>query len=404
MTIYSHSRLSCFKQCRLRFKYNYIDRIKTGKVSVEAFLGNRFHEVMEYLYSEVKFREVLLAELNDLFEKKWAKNWNDNIYIVKKERTVEDYKKIGLSAIEDYYNHYKPFDGDKILGLERELVISLGDDNKYKLRCIIDRLVERKSGDYEIHDYKTSSFLPTQEILDKDIQLGLYEIAVRKTWNDVNKIDLIWHYAMFDKELRSSRTSDKLSVLENETIDLIKEVENCINYEPSESNLCNWCEYKGICPLFVHEEKLSQLDENEYLNDDGVKLVNEYVELDDAKKELLDQINNIERKQNKLKSEIIKKAEKDCVKRFYGATKTATIKEDVKIDYPKSNEIKRVEFEKILNQIGIWNEISSNSLNWTALKNLIKKGDWSKGIPDELKNYINIESVKLVSFSNKKID
>ena len=40
MVQYSHSRLSTFEQCPLRFKYQYIDKIKREEDSIEAFMGN----------------------------------------------------------------------------------------------------------------------------------------------------------------------------------------------------------------------------------------------------------------------------------------------------------------------------------------------------------------------------
>ena len=45
MTIYSHSRLEAFKSCPLKYKFNYIDKIKREEEGIEAFLGSRFHEV-----------------------------------------------------------------------------------------------------------------------------------------------------------------------------------------------------------------------------------------------------------------------------------------------------------------------------------------------------------------------
>lgn len=60
MPIYSHSRLSTFETCRLKYKYTYIDRIRKEGEGVEAFLGSRFHEMMEKLYAEIKFKTATL--------------------------------------------------------------------------------------------------------------------------------------------------------------------------------------------------------------------------------------------------------------------------------------------------------------------------------------------------------
>ncbi len=50
MTVYSHSQLSTFEQCRQKFKLQYIDKVETEvEESVEAFLGSRTHETLEKL-------------------------------------------------------------------------------------------------------------------------------------------------------------------------------------------------------------------------------------------------------------------------------------------------------------------------------------------------------------------
>ena len=50
MTVYSHSRLSCFEQCPHKFKLQYIDKVETEvEESIEAYLGLRVHETLEKL-------------------------------------------------------------------------------------------------------------------------------------------------------------------------------------------------------------------------------------------------------------------------------------------------------------------------------------------------------------------
>ena len=55
----------------------------------------------------------------------------------------------------------------------------LDGDGRYAVRGVIDRLVRARDGALEIHDYKTGRRLPSQDELDRDRQLALYEIGVR---------------------------------------------------------------------------------------------------------------------------------------------------------------------------------------------------------------------------------
>ncbi len=102
MTYYSYSRLATFEDCPLKYKFNYLDRIKREEESIEAFLGSRFHETMEKLYRELQFRVYSLEELLDYYDEQWSKNYHSHILLVKKERSIDDYKNLGCRCIKDY--------------------------------------------------------------------------------------------------------------------------------------------------------------------------------------------------------------------------------------------------------------------------------------------------------------
>jgi ATP-dependent helicase/DNAse subunit B len=63
MPEYSISQLSTFEECALQYRLIYVDRIKRYEEWIEAFLGQRFHEAMEWLYRERAFRVVPLEGL-----------------------------------------------------------------------------------------------------------------------------------------------------------------------------------------------------------------------------------------------------------------------------------------------------------------------------------------------------
>jgi len=87
MVIYSHSKLSAFEQCPLKFRFKYIDKIKPEiEQTIEGFLGNKVHEVLETIYNETaKGREFKLDEVIQIYLENWNKDFNPNIKIIKKE-------------------------------------------------------------------------------------------------------------------------------------------------------------------------------------------------------------------------------------------------------------------------------------------------------------------------------
>jgi len=400
MTIYSHSRLESFKSCPLKYKFNYIDKIKREEEGIEAFLGSRFHEVMEKIYKDLPFRKYSLDELLDFYEDNWDKNYHDKIVIAANKRKTKDYKEIGKKFIEDYYKRYYPFNQGKVLGIERPVIINLDDNGEYKLRGYIDRLDQVKDRTYEIHDYKTSKSLPEQSKMDEDRQLALYQIGIQNMWNDVYNVELVWHYVAFDKEIRSSRTEEELDELKKNTIDLIKKIEATREFLPNESTLCGWCYYKDICPLYKHEYMVGNLPANKYLKDSGVKLVNEFAKLDDKKKSYQVKIEEIDEELEEIKEAVIQYAGNIGVEVVIGSDHKLKISSSEKINVPGKGTKERESLIELLSRLNRLEEVSAFDV--AELKEVIKEEKWDSTILDEIKKFVEIETVKSVRLSKNK--
>jgi len=252
MSFYSYSKLASFEQCPQKYKFKYIDKIKIIEKSIEALLGFAVHAVLEYLYTEVKSKRVPpIEELITIYTNIWKENYNEKIKIVKKESTEKDYFNKGIEFLTSYYIKNAPFD-ENTLELEKKIIIYLEEN---KLVGFIDRLVYNKEKDrYEIHDYKTANSLPTQQQIDNDKQLALYSIAIKEIFGKEKKVKLIWHYLAHNIKITSERTNFQLEELKKETLELINKIKTTTEFPPYISKLCDWCEYKKICPAWYPEK------------------------------------------------------------------------------------------------------------------------------------------------------
>jgi putative RecB family exonuclease len=276
--VYSHSRLSAFEKCPLQYRYRYIDRIKRDTQGIEAFMGNRVHDALEKLYRDVQMaRRPALPEIVDHYHRSWEQTFSDRVKIVKTEYTADHYRQVGERCLTGYFKRYDPFDQATTLGLEERIHLSLDERERYQLQGYIDRLARAGDGIYEVHDYKTSSSLPSDQDLRNDRQLTLYQMAVERRFPEAREVRLIWHYLAFDQELRSRRTPAEIDQHRGRTIAVIDEIETWVRekreFPPRESALCRWCEYRDICPVQKHLVKVESLPPNRYLEDDGVRLV-----------------------------------------------------------------------------------------------------------------------------------
>ena len=302
-TAYSISRIGTFESCRLQYKYAYIDRLPSEVETIEAFMGSMVHQALKEFYDLVKNRVIkppdwLLAKYEEL----WQKNFSGAIRIVKKDLLAEDYFRKGSTCLSDYYQEYHPFDQAKVVKTEESISFTLRhNDAEYSFRGILDRLDwNDKERIFEIHDYKTSGSLMTQEEADADRQLPLYQIALQTRWPEAERAKLVWHFLLFNKEIESSRTKEQLDGLRQDIVAGIREIEACMDYPPNRSGLCEWCAYQDICPEWKHPKAMEKLEVNEYRNDPGVVLVSKYAELEAKKKTLREEIEAIEAEELKI--------------------------------------------------------------------------------------------------------
>jgi putative RecB family exonuclease len=399
MTVYSHSRLSCYEQCPQKFKLQYIDKVETEvEESIEAFLGSRVHETLEKLYRDLQFQKLnSLEELLAFLQDEWKDNWSDDIIIVSKEYDQENYLKMAKKYVTDYYNRYKPFDKEKTVALEQRILIDLDEEGTYKLQGFIDRLAEKKDGFYEIHDYKTNSRLPLADYIKSDRQLALYMIGVKKNYPDVKDVRLIWHFLKFDKEIDSTRTDAELEKLKLDTIELIDIIESDHGFVAKAGYLCDWCEFKSVCNQWSHLYKIKEMPENEYLADSGVKLVNRYAEIKNKYKQLnLDLCIELE----KLEEAIINFAEKEKIDCVFGTKNKIKITETERYCFPGKNSKEREQLEKILKEFGKLEKVSQ--LDTTALGEIIKQKQWEPKVLDALEKYVELEKKKRLYLSKMK--
>jgi len=389
MEVYSHSRISTFEQCKLRFKYKYLDKIEPEiKATIEAFMGSRVHDVLEKLYTDLKHQKnPTKEELLSFLASEWKKEWNDEVLIVKKDLTQENYFDMAKKFVSDYYDHYKPFNQAIVIGTEMHIKIKLDNEGKYVVQGYIDRL-DSKGETYEIHDYKTASNLPLQEYLDDDRQLALYALAVKENYKDARDVKLIWHFLAFNKELHSERTEEELQELRAETIKIIQQIEACKEFPSKTSALCDWCEYKLICPEWKHLYKT----EKEEMPDDGVKLVDEYSKLKAEE-------STIQKRLELLRDKIIIFAEKENASAVFGTNQRAKIWSKEVYKFPKTTDMNYQDFIETIKRVGLWNEFSK--LDNFKLEKAFDNQEFYEEIQEILRRFAKKEKVERIYLGKK---
>ncbi len=395
MAMYSHSKISAFENCPLKYRYRYVDRVRPEEAfeGIEAFMGKRVHETLERLYKDILIgRGPALAEMLEVYEENWLKNWHSDVRVVHPDYKAEDYRTKGEDCVKKYYERYHPFDSEKTLGLEERIAVTIGG---YKIQGYVDRLAEREDGVYEIRDYKTSmSGLPLQENLDSDRQLALYAIAIRERFPDAKDVELVWHYLSFDKELRSKRTEEQLEQLKKETVATIEKIEKDCGekrFPAKESKLCSWCEYQSMCPNMRHLFKTEKMSVEQFGRDEGVKLVNDYVKLYNDKKQFLGRVDT---ELEKAKERLIGFAKQHRMENIGGSDYVARVKSEEKLKMPCKGSEEREVLRTVLAEEGLWERFGD--VDYYALLSAMRKGEIEDGKKEKIGRLFNKEKSSTV--------
>jgi RecB family exonuclease len=365
VTTFSHSRIEAFETCPKKYEFSYILKAPKAPAGIEAFLGNRVHEALEWLYGEVRSCRVpSVEELVERYRQLWAENWADDVRITRKGRTAGDYQAIGEKAVRAYHARYAPFDADTTIGLEARITLSLDED--HDVAGYVDRIARVTDGVWEIHDYKTSASPATQDKADADRQLALYEIALREMYPEVRDVTLVWHYVATDIEVRSTRTPQQRDELRARLLDKIREIEAQTTFPAKTCSLCDWCDFKALCPAWKHLFETEALPEGERALESGVALVDEYMKVSE-------ELAALKARQEELKDRIADRASADGLERIFGTEGSVKVFRYPSISCPDSKDPRRDEFEAQVRALGLWDRFSS--LSGYQLSRAVQSGD-----------------------------
>tara|TARA_B100000809_G_C15057656_1_gene501214 strand:+ start:90 stop:1301 length:1212 start_codon:yes stop_codon:yes gene_type:complete len=391
MPLYSHSRLGTYENCPFQYKLRYVDKVKPilGN-TIESFMGSMVHDALEWLYKLARDSNIVSKEaLINKYDELWIEKWKDDIRIVKKELTADNFKETGKNCLEMYYERYHPFDQAITIGLEERMIIKLPEDKK--MQGYIDRLDKIADGHFSVHDYKTSSRVPPQAKADQDRQLGLYALAVHQKYPEIKKIDLVWHYVRFDEEVRSSRTEQQLDIMVENTVNLIKDVETATdlkNFPTKTSILCNWCEFKAQCPEYSHQyasqTEVPKLDTTTMTAAQAAETVDKLVELREKKKILSEDMDAMVAT---LESKLMTYSKESGHNSVFGKDYKASFNSYESFRMPGKKDLRRYELESKLKDMDLWGNLQEMSPY--KLKSMLKSDEITPEQKKQLSEYMD---------------
>ena len=389
-TFYSHSRLSCYEKCPFQYKLKYVDRVRAPLgTSIEAFVGSMVHDSLEWLYRLARDGRVATrGEVAEKYQELWEEKWKDDIRIIKQELAVEHYRSNGQKWVEQYWDRYQPFDQGITIDLECKVYIDLPGGGKGM--GYIDRLEKADNNHFVIHDYKTSGKLPTPHETENDRQLALYMLGIQQRYPDLKKIDLVWHFVRFDEDVWSQRTDEQLQKMAGQTTRLIETIEAAVtsgDLPTKTSTLCDWCEFRPVCPEFANlyrvENQQETLAFSTLTASEASALVDELASLRDEKRRVT---GAMDERADVIQEKLTAYSTETGNTSIYGAEHYATVSTTTSVDVPKAGSKPRVELESALKSLGLWEQV--DQLSPSKLKKLAASAAWGDDQREAVNKYL----------------
>ncbi|HTA14043.1 MAG TPA: PD-(D/E)XK nuclease family protein [Solirubrobacteraceae bacterium] len=232
--VLSASDIDTYRSCPLRYKYARVLKIPSEQTLHQRF-GIAVHQVLERYHAS---EHTSVGEMMELLETCWRRGGFGN-----SDRERELHGK-ARAALVLYHRHLEAHEAEPVW-FERSFSFKLGP---HHLRGRVDRVDRLPDGNYEMIDYKTGRPRTVEQLKD-DVQLSLYAVGARESW-EVEAEKLSYYYVLDD--LKVPVPSAEMDV--DWIARVVEEVGAAImaqRFEPTPSpSVCGLCDYRIACPAW----------------------------------------------------------------------------------------------------------------------------------------------------------
>jgi len=243
----SNSKRDTFNQCKLKYRYRYVDRIGDYDISNTDALhfGSYIHQIFEegFKATDLEALEKLAEENKEKYS--FGDSYNPKI----------------LPCLKNFLRLNASFPEDGIPEQHFDLEVAEG----ITMNGYIDRIIKGQEEGYLVIDYKTSKREKSKVDLYQDPQLKGYVYAVHKLYDvPINKITAAHYYPITDTLVNVQYTVNQIHAHVKSVVDDVWKIRKAKKADlcPMRNQFCNWCSYKSLCPVFTEDTLIQKrLDE-----------------------------------------------------------------------------------------------------------------------------------------------
>lgn len=235
----SYSKLNTYRQCPLRYRFTYVDRLPRRPRRLFRAARRIHHALMRWLTysrtSQPRWEDVRAA-----YESAWGAVQDPT---VTEERDFQE----GLQILQEFHEANVDRPCRPVL-LEHKFAVPLGP---HVLVGALDRVDATDSG-YEVIDYKLDRELRTQEMVDEDLQLALYHLALEEG-QGITPEALSLYFLRHNIQRTTTRTPKQSAELMKWVIATGDEISRQREWRPCVGEQCVSCDFRAVCPAHTGE-------------------------------------------------------------------------------------------------------------------------------------------------------
>ncbi len=226
-------RLRVLQTCRLRYRYQYVDRVK-ARLRVADTTGSLVHNLLSDFFAKVPPEKRTESYLIEEFQRRWEA-------LSPRYLRIPGVEALRTGAVSQLRRFARIHDLQAIpFMVEAYFQVRLAPN--ILLFGRIDRIDEEPDGSLHVIDYKTGEHPEEVDAL----QLRLYAIMVEKQLPRRVSLASFWYLEdgrVWTKELSEE---DKRLALE-ETLQAVREMQTITEFPPTIAPHCAHCPYLHIC-------------------------------------------------------------------------------------------------------------------------------------------------------------
>jgi len=225
--VYSFSRLKSFNQCPMQYRFRYLEGLKESFRSIESYLGNAVHDVLEWLYAML-----------ERFADRWQQGFDDTVVVIRIEENPETYLRLGREMLARFLRDTFARDRSETVSLEQRLSLRLSDDVVFT--GFADRVGRTERGRLFVVDYKTSRSEGNDSEFSQGLQAPLYAVSVLQHHGEEEAL-AGYHYLRHGTTRWQKVDKARALRLVERFLELVGETEAARDFPARPGILCAWC-------------------------------------------------------------------------------------------------------------------------------------------------------------------